>query len=486
MTVPGSGPATRPGTGEDGPGRRPGTAAGGGAADGARRRSGLATRIAVLCLVVAAVVAVVAGLLSVRLVGGAAADVTTQVLSSQADMVASQITDGGPGWRAGLLKVVEVLRGQGVTVVLITENGALTSADPLATQAARQAGAGRAAGGARVSTTVTVAGSSYVVAARGTPNGGFALVQRADTGAPTVRRLVRNVLLALGIGLAVAGVSGVLLGRLLARPLRATARAAHDIGAGRRDVRVPVTGPAEVAELAVAVNGLVDALDRSESRQREFLLSVSHELRTPLTAVRGFAESLADGVVEGDEVPEVGRTIHDEAHRLDRLVSDLLELARLGADDFRLDLAEVDLADLVRTAGQVWADRCRRVGLPFTLQVGDHPVVRVVDAQRLRQVVDGLLENAVRVTPPGRPVVLSLHAGPHPVLQVRDGGPGLTDQDYAVAFQRGALHRRYQGSRPVGTGVGLALVHGIVTRHGGTITAGPAPEGGAAFTVTLP
>jgi signal transduction histidine kinase len=434
----------------------------------------LAARIAVLCLVVAVVVAVVAGLLSVRLVGGAASDVTTQVLSSQADVVAGQIADGGPGWRAGLLKVVEVLRGQGVTVVLVAESGALTSTDPLATQAARQAGAGRAAGGARVSTTVTVAGSSYVVAARGTPNGGFALVQRADTGAPTVRRLVRDVLLALAIGLGVAGVAGVLLGRLLARPLRATARAAQDIGAGRRDVRVPVTGPAEVAELAVAVNGLVDALDRSESRQREFLLSVSHELRTPLTAVRGFAESLADGVVEGDEVPEVGRTIHDEAHRLDRLVSDLLELA------------EVDLTDVVRTAGQVWADRCRRAGLPFTLQVGDHPVVRVVDAQRLRQVVDGLLENAVRVTPSGRPIVLALHAGPHPVLQVRDGGPGLAESDYAVAFQRGALHRRYQGSRPVGTGVGLALVHGIVTRHGGTITAGPAPEGGAAFTVTLP
>ncbi|NUT92947.1 MAG: ATP-binding protein, partial [Saccharothrix sp.] len=85
-------------------------------------------------------------------------------------------------------------------------------------------------------------------------------------------------------------------------------------------------------------------------------------------------------------------------------------------------------------------------------------------------------------TPPGRPIVLALDD----VLQVRDGGPGLSEEDYRVAFERGALHAKYERSRPVGTGVGLALVHGLVTKLGGTITAGPAPEGGAAFTVRLP
>ena len=117
----------------------------------------------------------------------------------------------------------------------------------------------------------------------------------------------------------------------------------------------------------------------------------------------------------------------------------------------------------------------------------DFPVVVATDPRRLRQVLDGLAENAVRVSPAGAPLVLSLaptQAGA--VLQVRDGGPGLSEQDYEVAFQRGALHERYRASRPGGTGIGLVLVHGLVTRLGGAITAGPAPEGGACFTISLP
>jgi signal transduction histidine kinase len=93
------------------------------------------------------------------------------------------------------------------------------------------------------------------------------------------------------------------------------------------------------------------------------------------------------------------------------------------------------------------------------------------------------MANALRVTPAGRPIVLSL--GGTPVFQVRDGGPGLSEEDYQVAFDRGALYRRYEGIRPVGTGLGLAIVHGLVTRMGGTVSAGPAPEGGACFTIML-
>jgi signal transduction histidine kinase len=97
------------------------------------------------------------------------------------------------------------------------------------------------------------------------------------------------------------------------------------------------------------------------------------------------------------------------------------------------------------------------------------------------------MSNAVRATPAGAPVVLALYAyhDLFAVLQVRDGGPGLSEEDYRLAFERGVLHSRYQGVRPVGTGIGLALVHGLVTRLGGWVDAGPAPEGGARFSVRL-
>jgi signal transduction histidine kinase len=255
---------------------------------------------------------------------------------------------------------------------------------------------------------------------------------------------------------------------------------------GRRDLRAPVAGPREVADVADAVNRLAEALARSESRQKDFLLSVSHELRTPLTAVSGFAESLADGVVTGQDVPRIGRLVLDEAHRLDRLVSDLLDLARLGAEDFRLDVVDVDLTQLVRATAEVWQSRCAARDVPYRADTPPYPLPVRADPRRLRQVLDGLTENALRVTPAGRPIVLSLEtASGRAVLRVRDGGPGLADADYQVAFQRGVLHGRYQHNRPVGTGVGLALAHGLVTRMGGTIQAGPAPEGGACFTITL-
>lgn len=445
--------------------------------------SSLAVRITALCLGVAAVAVVVAGLVSARLVATAAQETTGQSLRDQADVVASQLAADS---RVGLLKVVDVLRGQGITVVLIGPNGNPTSADPRATQAVREVGAANALQQQRVSAVTTVLGRTMLVEARKVPNGAVALVE-TPTSEPG-QLLLRNILFALGVGLGVAAVAGLLLARVLARPLKRAAQVAHSMSDGRRDLRVPVEGPAEVAEVAHAVNGLADALQHSESRQREFLLSVSHELRTPLTAVSGFAESLADSVVTGEkDVSEVGRTIQQEAHRLDRLVSDLLDLARLGADDFRLDIVDVDLTALTEAAAQVWADRCGRKGVRFGLELPDRPLVVRTDPRRLRQVLDGLAENALRVAPAGSPIVLSLSNGANgALLQVRDGGPGLSEEDYRVAFERGALHARYERLRPVGSGVGLALVHGLVIRMGGTIAAGPAAEGGAAFSVTIP
>ncbi|MFC3895537.1 ATP-binding protein [Lentzea rhizosphaerae] len=427
----------------------------------------LAARIALLCLGVAFVAVLVAGFVSTRLVLSTSQQVSREILRSQADVVAGQIANN---------RVEQILEGQGIAIVRISASGEVTGSDRAAVRAAREVKAGQVLSGSPVS---GVSGRLNVEA-RPSGAGGFALVQETETS-NTYRKLVRNIMFALGVGLVVACLAGLALGVGLARPLRRVASVAHSMSAGRRDLRVPVTGPSELAEVAASVNSLADALQRSESRQRDFLLSVSHELRTPLTAVTGFAESLADGVVSGSQVAPVGTVILDEARRLDRLVTDLLDLARLGADDFRLDMAAVALEPVVRSAAEVWHARCHARGVEFSLQVSSSPVVWA-DARRLRQVIDGLMENALRVTPAGRPVVLALSS----VLEVRDGGPGLAPEDYPVAFDRGVLHARYQESRPVGTGVGLALVHGLVTRMGGTIAAGPAAEGGAAFTVTLP
>jgi two-component system, OmpR family, sensor kinase len=147
----------------------------------------------------------------------------------------------------------------------------------------------------------------------------------------------------------------------------------------------------------------------------------------------------------------------------------------------------VDLVRLANSTASSWGPRFSAVGVPLIVDVPAHPVPVRTDPGRVRQVLDGLLENALRVVPQGAPVVIAVaDLGPSSLLEVRDGGPGFTDADLAVVFERGALYERYKGVRKVGSGLGLALAHRLVTRLGGRIEAGHAPEGGARMIVRLP
>lgn len=450
-----------------------------------KRRTSLATRIAALCLVVAAVAVLVAGLVAAPLVRTAARNTARHALVAQADVLATQLDASGRVSREGLGKAAEVVRGQGIALVFRPPAGVATG-ERDSVRAAVQAGLERLGGHQSVSATKVVAGQEFLVEMRAVDGGAFALVQPVRAAAPQLK-LVRNIVIALAVGLLVAGLAGLILGRLLAKPLRMAASVTSSMSEGRRDLRVPLEGPAEVAEVATAVNELADALARSEARQREFLLSVSHELRTPLTAVHGFAESLADNVLTPDEAQRAGQTIQRESQRLERLVSDLLDLARLGADQFQLDMSEVDLVSTLRDCAEVWRVRCAHKDVEFRWEEPAYPVTALADARRLRQALDALADNALKVTPSHAPITLTLALRDGvAVFEVRDGGPGLAEEDYPVAFERGVLYAKYQGQRPVGSGVGLALAYGLVTRMGGTMQAGPAPEGGAAFSVLLP
>jgi two-component system sensor histidine kinase BaeS len=316
-------------------------------------------------------------------------------------------------------------------------------------------------------------------------NAGVVLTRPAASG--TATRALSGVWLALLAGLVGGILAGALLARFIARPIRQAAAAAARLSAGDRSVRLEVRPPAENAELADALNHLAAALQTSEGRERDFLLSVSHELRTPLSTIRGYAEALADGVVGPEGAPKAGATMLAEAERLDRLIADLLVLSRLEAADLPIDLVPVDVVELIRTAAEAWAARCVPDGPRLLVELPPAPVYVDTDPGRIRQVVDGLCENALRIVPPGAPLILAARAGGEGgIVEVRDGGPGFTDDDLAVAFQRGALNQRYRGIRKVGSGLGLALAARLVGRLGGTIEAGHAPEGGARFTVEIP
>ncbi|MGN6606172.1 MAG: ATP-binding protein [Jatrophihabitans sp.] len=448
-----------------------------------RRRARLSVRIALLGVAVAVLTATVSGALSIGLIRAAGDEPARTALRRLAD-VAQTVADRPA---RAQLRLRAALNGLKIRIGELDTGGTLTASAPLVTNSVTPTDIDRVLAGHDVDRAT----SSVLVEGRPARSGGVFLVQRRDDAVSADRRAIRRILLGLLIGGVVAAGLGLAVAARLSRPLRRTARAAHALADGARDVSVPVEGPAEVAEVGEAINVLASALRSSEGRQRDFLLSVSHDLRTPLTAISGYAESLADGVVPGEEAAAVGAVMLDETRRLQRMVADLLDLARLDAQDVRVEVSRVDLTALVDAAANAWTERCAQVGVLLRREHGGGALVVDTDPGRLRQALDGLVENALRVTPAGAPIVLATRneAGAQrmtAVVEVRDGGPGLTDDDVTVAFRQGELHRRYRGVRQVGTGLGLAIVHRLVTRLGGTIAAGRAPEGGAAFTIRLP
>jgi len=449
----------------------------------ARPRRSLTTQLVLVTALVALVAVAVTGMVSYPLVAGASEAQARAQLAAQADLLGEVVerqSASGMGQMMTGRRLLQLLDAQGISAQVVRPGEAprppVTAEDVAATEA----------GGSVSDVRRTSAGRVYVEG-RPTASGAAAfLVQDAAVASSQTGIALRRFLLAAAVGLLVAVVVGVLVAGRVVRPLRRAAGAAERLGTGARDVALPVEGPEEVASVSESLNRLSSALASSEGRQRDFLLSVSHELRTPLTGIAGYAEALADGVVPPEQAAATGAVVLSEAHRLERLVADLLDLARLGAADLRLSLVDVDAAALAQEAAAVWSSRCEKVGVRFSLEA-PVPVVVRADPLRLRQIVDNLCENALRVTPSGGPLVLAVRAGGgRGQVEVRDGGPGLTPDDIAVAFEPAALYERYRGVRTVGTGVGLALVGRLAERMGGSAYAGTAPEGGARIGAGLP
>ena len=339
-----------------------------------------------------------------------------------------------------------------------------------------------------LSTTAQLDGEEVLVEGRASRRG-FAAVglQSAEAVDDAARSLLGRLLLALLLGLVAAGTLGVVLSRTLTRSVGETAAVARRLAAGERGVPVGASSVSEIADMGHAIAALDEALSTSEVRQREFLLSVSHEIRTPLTALRGYAEALAEGAIKPDDVRATGETLVAETARIDRFVADLLALARLEADDFDLAVTDVDLEDLVADLTSAWRATSERAGVRLTTVPATGPVIVPGDPMRLRQLLDGLVENAVRVAPDGGSVDVRVRReADDVVVEVEDDGPGLTSDDADVAFERGSLRTKYAPHRPVGTGLGLSIARRLADRMDAELTARPGSAGGAVFSLRLP
>ncbi|MGH9120853.1 MAG: sensor histidine kinase, partial [Acidimicrobiales bacterium] len=305
--------------------------------------------------------------------------------------------------------------------------------------------------------------------------------------------LHKLLILELSIGGAVLvalSAAGLLVVRRGLRPLERMAGTARAIAAGDLSRRAsPADGRGEVGQLGQAFNtmmasieGAFAARDATEGRLRQFLADASHELRTPLTSIRGYAELYRMGAAsDPEELQRVMSRIEDNAHEMGDLVEELLLLARLDQTR-RTDPGEVDLvvvaAEVLDDAGVSARGRRLRLEAP-------EPVIVVGDPSHLRRAVANLVSNAVRHTPDGSAVEISVAAEPGAaVLAVRDHGPGLSGEGLEHAFDR--FWRADPGRTGGGAGLGLAIVAAVAAEHGGEARARNAEGGGAAFELRLP
>ena len=372
-----------------------------------------------------------------------------------------------------LRNVGEALGRRGVRLQLfpLAEGGTLLSAEQ------RRA----LATGRRVRGSIRIGGDEYLFAARrfGDPPKALVLLRSAGLRRSDWWPFLQGLLLAALVGAALAGVASFLLARAIARPVRAVAEASRSLAAGAAPEPIPVEGSDELASLASSFNDMADQLARARQAERAFLLSVSHELKTPLTAIRGYAEALGEHAVDGEEAADV---IAREGGRLERLVQDLLDLARMQQSRFTVHRAPLDLNGAAGEAVRRFEPQAAAFGVALELRRSE-PAPAEGDEDRVLQVLSNLIENALRVTPTGGSVTVTAEPG---AVTVRDTGPGLDPDDVPRAFDRFFLWARYASERKVGTGLGLAIVKELTEAMGGTVSVESTPGTGTCFTVRLP
>jgi two-component system sensor histidine kinase BaeS len=467
---------------------------------GRPRRGTLRARLVLAFVGVAILTALVIGVTLSSMLGLVVQRNAVGQLQEQADAIAGSNADIVRPARASnqLCQTRRVLRAAGTELYVVRPGGEVAvpecTLSPQPITPVPQAGVGGALAGAATTSGVW-RGYAYAGARLADPDAGGRAADRVEArqvlgvllvrpvrgvGVDLAGGIASRLLIATLLAVALAGVAAWVLAGRLSAPLRGLAAAARQLGTGRLETRVEQDGDDEVAEVAAAFNDLAGGIERQQAEQRAFLASVGHELKTPLTTVQGHVEALLDGTVSD----EAGRRrslerLHTETGRLTRLVADLLELGRTGRGRFTVALSDADAADVLREAGEAAALRAKRRRIPFELRVTP-PLPARIDPGRLRQVLDNLTTNAIRVTPPGHPVLLAARNLPDGRVEavVADRGPGVAQEDLPYTFERGYLWARYRGTRTVGSGLGLAIVKGLCDAMGIAIWAEETPEGG--------
>ncbi|MCJ7512100.1 MAG: ATP-binding protein [Anaerolineales bacterium] len=292
------------------------------------------------------------------------------------------------------------------------------------------------------------------------------------------------------VAVVLAGIAGSLLARRIARPVEEVARAAAAVSTGDLSQHVPAqAGLRELNGLGQAFNRMTENLRHSDQAKNAFVADVTHELRTPLTVIKGTIETLEDGALNdlAGRGPLLA-SMQRETERLIRLVNDLLVLMRADAGTLQMRLQPLDLADLARARCAHLAAMAAGRKAVLSVRVEETAASCVLgDRDRLSQVLDNLLDNALRYSPEGSTVTVEIHRqGDECECAVHDRGPGISEEHLPLVFERFYRADASRNRQSGGAGLGLAIAKALILAQGGRITAECPPGDGTILRFFLP
>ena len=316
---------------------------------------------------------------------------------------------------------------------------------------------------------------------RGPPFGQLVVAKPRAELRDRLNTLLYRLALALLGGIAVAGALGWYLSRRLTRPILVLSNAADQVAEGRYDVEIPRGEKGEIGHMAERFGQMAVRLQEASELERNFLMRVSHELRTPLTAIRGHVGALREGLADDPELREQSLdVVAAEAARLERLVGDVLDLAKLDARRFTVREEEVDMGRVLERAYNAFGEEARRREIDYRQQENGGAII-YTDGDRVLQIISNLLANAFRWTPDGGRIDVELDAQNGDVaVAVADSGPGISAEEAERIF------RPFWSRDGGGTGLGLAIANELANALGGRIEVASHPGRGSRFELVLP
>jgi signal transduction histidine kinase len=278
---------------------------------------------------------------------------------------------------------------------------------------------------------------------------------------------------------------GLLLMRRVVTPLAEVIAAARAVAAGNLSTRVPVSGPDDLRALSDSFNHMAVALEQSDSERRNMLADIAHELRTPLTVMRGRLEGIVDGIYPA--TPDQITPALEETYLLERLVEDLRLLTLAETRQLHFEKREVNLGDLATHVFDLFQAEAEEKSIKMELEISSMEAVALIDPQRSEQVAGNLVSNALRYTPEGRNVRITVtKAKGNVAFSVSDSGPGVPTEDLSSIFNRFWRGEKSRSRASGGAGLGLAIARQLTEAQGGQISAQNLPQGGLQVRVEFP